>query len=111
MARTLGRRVIDAPVLDRPERRPGAHRHTLDRRRGLLRPPVVVEEPPPGALHPDHDVGVTTRHGAVLRVNVYRPPGAGRSPCTTTSCSPAIPLVAVRSWNRRSSRTAAASCP
>jgi len=80
MARPLRGRSNGAPVLDRPWRRPGALRYASARLRGVLRPPVVVEEPAPGAVHTDHDVGVTTRDGTVLRVNVYRPPGAGPFP-------------------------------
>ena len=80
MARPLGRGVTDAPALDRPWRRPGGLRYALTRLHGALRPPVVVEEPPPGAVQTDHDVGVATRDGTVLHVNVYRPPGAGPFP-------------------------------
>lgn len=68
------------PVLDRPWRRPGAARYAVSRVRNIVRPPVTVYDPEPGAVVADRDVGVTTRDGTVLRVNVFRPPGDGRHP-------------------------------
>lgn len=69
-----------APAADRPWHRPGAYRYALNRIRGLRRAPVEVYEPPPGSIRFDHDAAVTTRDGTVLRVNVYRPSGAGPFP-------------------------------
>jgi uncharacterized protein len=60
-----------APVLDRPWRRPGALRYALVRLRGIAKPPVTVTAPPPDLLV-ERDVGVPTRDGTVLRINVYR---------------------------------------
>lgn len=68
------------PSLDRPWRRPGAARYALSRLRNVVRPPVTVFEPEPGTVVADRDVGVATRDGTVLRVNVYRPPGDGQFP-------------------------------
>jgi hypothetical protein len=69
-----------APALDRPWHRPGAARYALSRLRSIVRPPVTVFEPEPGSVVADRDVGVTTRDGTILRVNVYRPPGGGSFP-------------------------------
>ncbi len=46
----------------------------------MLRPPVKVFDPEPGALVVERDVAVPMRDGTVLRVNVYRPTGGGRAP-------------------------------
>ncbi|MEZ0365304.1 CocE/NonD family hydrolase [Mycobacterium sp. pUA109] len=70
----------DAPALDRPWRRPGALRYALTRLAGLLRCPVDVYPPPPGAVLLERDVAVTARDGTVLRVNVHLPSGAGPFP-------------------------------
>jgi uncharacterized protein len=66
--------------LDRPWRRPGAAGYALRRLPGLLRPPVRVDEPVPGAVQVLRDLPVTTRDGTVLRVNVVLPPGEGPFP-------------------------------
>lgn len=67
--------MLDAPhpVLDRPWRRPGVARYAFDRLRGAIRPPVILEEPPPGGLRVGKDVAVPLRDGVLLRVNVHRP--------------------------------------
>ncbi len=70
----------DAPALDRPWRRPGAARYALSRLRTLVRPPVRITEPAPGAVLVDRDVPVVIRDGTVLRVNVHRPTGPGPFP-------------------------------
>ncbi|MGS0683984.1 CocE/NonD family hydrolase [Nakamurella sp. GG22] len=72
--------AADAPALDRPWHRPGAARYALTRLRTLVRPPVRITEPEPGAVLVDRDVPVVTRDGTVLRVNVHRPPGPGPFP-------------------------------
>jgi uncharacterized protein len=48
--------------------------------RGLLRPPVTVSPAPEATVVFERDVAVTMRDGTVLRVNVFRPPGAGAHP-------------------------------
>jgi predicted acyl esterase len=55
-------------------------RYTVDRLRGLLRPPVTVRPAPEGEVVFERDVAVTVRDGTVLRVNVFRPPGEGTHP-------------------------------
>jgi putative CocE/NonD family hydrolase len=60
-----------APALDRPWRRPGALRYALGRLRGIAKPPITVTAPPPDILV-ERDVGVPTRDGTVLRINVCR---------------------------------------
>ncbi|OBG99132.1 CocE/NonD family hydrolase [Mycobacterium sp. E3247] len=60
-----------APTRDRPWRRPGALRYAVSRLRGLAAPPVTVTDPPAG-LRVERDVGVPTRDGTVLRLNVFR---------------------------------------
>jgi predicted acyl esterase len=67
-------------TLDRPWHRPGAARYALTRIRRALRPPVRVEQVPPGEVDIRPDLPVTARDGTVLRVNVYLPPGGGRHP-------------------------------
>ncbi|OBI11942.1 hydrolase [Mycobacterium sp. E2327] len=62
-----------APALDRPWRRPGALRYALTRLRGIVKPPITVTPAPAGVLV-ERDVGVPTRDGTVLRINVYRTP-------------------------------------
>ena len=47
---------------------------------GLLRPPVDVYEPEPGALTMLRDLPVTVRDGTTLRVNVVLPTGQGPFP-------------------------------
>lgn len=73
-------RSPDSPALDRPWKRPGAVRYALARLRSLLRSPVQVYAPEPGAVLIQRDVAVTTRDGTVLRVNVHLPCGAGPFP-------------------------------
>ena len=68
-----------APTLDRPWRRSGALRYALGRIRGVAKPPVTVTDPPPD-LHVERDVGVPTRDGTVLRLNVFRRADAGARP-------------------------------
>ncbi|WP_239657161.1 CocE/NonD family hydrolase [Mycobacterium riyadhense] len=67
------------PMHDRPWKRAGAARYAVARLRHALRPPVRVSTAP-GDLLVDRNVVVRVRDGAVLRVNVYRPPGAGPFP-------------------------------
>lgn len=70
----------DAVALDRPWKRPGAARYALTRLRGIVRSPVEVYEPAPGAVRVHHDVEVPTRDGTVLRVNVHVPASDDRFP-------------------------------
>src|SRR6478609_1350396 len=70
----------DRAAHDKPWRRPGKARYARLRLRGIAKIPVTVTEPEPGSLVTDHDVGVITRDGTVLRVNAYRPPGDGPFP-------------------------------
>jgi len=63
-----------APGLDRPWRRPGALRYALVRLRGIAKPTITVTAAPPDLLV-EHDVGVPTRDGTVLRINVFRRDG------------------------------------
>ena len=60
-----------APALDRPWRRPGALRYALERIRGIAKPPITVTDPPHDIII-DRDVGVGTRDGTRLRINVFR---------------------------------------
>jgi uncharacterized protein len=69
----------DAPALDRPWRRPGASSYVPIRVRAFVKPPIDVYEPP-ADLVIEHDVAVSIRDGTILRVDVYRPSGAGRFP-------------------------------
>ncbi|WP_068189318.1 CocE/NonD family hydrolase [Mycobacterium sp. UM_CSW] len=62
-----------AVALDRPWRRRGALRYALTRLRGIAKPPITVTPAPPGILV-ERDVGVPTRDGTVLRINVCRTP-------------------------------------
>jgi uncharacterized protein len=62
-----------APALDRPWRRPGALGYALTRLRGIAKPPITVTPAPPDILV-ERDVGVPTRDGTVLRINVCREP-------------------------------------
>jgi putative CocE/NonD family hydrolase len=66
-----------APTLDRPWRRPGALRYALNRIRGIAKPPITVTDPPTDIVI-DRDVGVPTRDGTVLRINVFRQDGGAR---------------------------------
>lgn len=70
----------DAATPDHPWKRPGRRRYAAERIRGILRPPVTVYEPAPGAIVVDHDRPVVTRDGTTLRVNVHRPAGNGPFP-------------------------------
>jgi predicted acyl esterase len=70
----------DAAAADRPWKRPGAVRYAIQRLRGILRSPIEVYPPEPGAVVVHDDVPVTARDGTVLRVNVYRPPDTGPFP-------------------------------
>lgn len=73
-------RTVTASGLDRPWHRPGAASYALGRLRGIARPPVTVTEPPAGTVVTSHDVAVPMRDGTILRVNAYRPTGAGPFP-------------------------------
>jgi predicted acyl esterase len=66
-------------AIDRPWRRAGALKYSLDRMRRALRPPVVVHAPGPH-LHAEKDVQIRMRDGTILRANVYRPRGSGPVP-------------------------------
>ncbi len=70
---------LSAPTLDRPWRRPGRLGYALAHLRGFAKPPVTVTEPP-GDIVVDRDAEVHTRDETVLRVNVFRPPGATPRP-------------------------------
>ncbi len=60
------------PVFDRPWRpRPGWLGYGLAKVRSVVRPPVVVTDPPPG-VEVESDVAITTRDNTVLRANVFR---------------------------------------
>jgi uncharacterized protein len=61
-------------MLDRPWKLPGALRYALTRIRGAAKPPVTVTLPPTD-IQADRDVGVATRDGTVLRINVFRDGG------------------------------------
>jgi predicted acyl esterase len=78
-ARSLDGVNPTAPVLDRPWRRPGTMRYVIRRIRGLLRPPIIVYQPP-ADLVDDRDLAVPTRDGTTLRANVFRRPGDARRP-------------------------------
>ena len=54
--------------------------YVLARLRGLLRPQVTVRPAPEAEVVFERDVAVSVRDGTVLRVNVFRPPGAGTHP-------------------------------
>ncbi|MGB8386499.1 CocE/NonD family hydrolase [Mycobacterium sp.] len=60
-----------APILDQPWRRPGALRYALGRIRGVAKPPVTVTDPPADIVI-ERDIGVPTRDGTVLQINVFR---------------------------------------
>ena len=64
-----------ARTLDTPWRRPGRLRYAIARVRAAVAPPVTVTDPP-GDIVVNRDLPVPTRDGTVLRVNVFRPPGA-----------------------------------
>jgi uncharacterized protein len=57
--------------LDRPWRRPGALPYALERIRGVAKPPITITAAPADIVI-DRDVGVPTRDGTVLRINVFR---------------------------------------
>ncbi len=73
-------RTVPSSGLERAWHRPGALRYALGRLRGIARPPVTVYEPEPGSVVTELDVAVPMRDGVTLRVNVFRPPGAGPFP-------------------------------
>jgi putative CocE/NonD family hydrolase len=68
-----------SPALDRPWRRTGRLRYTIERLRSALKPPVTVTDPPSGIVI-DRDVAVPTRDGKLLRVNIFRSPGSTSRP-------------------------------
>lgn len=70
----------DAAAHDRPWKRPGRRRYAIERMRGIVRPPVTVDEPSPGSIIVDLDQPIVTRDGTVLRANVHRPVGDGPFP-------------------------------
>ncbi|MGH3958291.1 CocE/NonD family hydrolase [Mycobacterium sp.] len=70
----------DAAAPDRPWKRPGSARYALQRLRSVLRCPVEVYVPAPGAVVVRRDVPATTRDGTVLRTNVFLPAGDGPFP-------------------------------
>jgi hypothetical protein len=55
-------------------------RYIVARLRGLLRPPVTVVSAPAVEVVFEEDVAVAMRDGTILRVNVFRPRGAGAHP-------------------------------
>lgn len=59
---------------DRPWRRTGAARYSIDRVRRVVSPPVTVT-PAGSHVRKTTDVEFTVRDGTVLRANVYRPLG------------------------------------
>jgi uncharacterized protein len=66
-------------TLDRPWRRPGGFAYARARRRAALHPPVTVY-PMPADVTKDEDVEVRMDDGVVLRLNLFRPVGAGPFP-------------------------------
>lgn len=53
--------------------------YVLERLRGIVHPPVEIA-PPPSDVRFDRDVEVRVRDGTILRVNLFRPTGAGPFP-------------------------------
>ncbi|MBS1905275.1 MAG: CocE/NonD family hydrolase [Actinobacteria bacterium] len=83
-----------------PWRRPGRAAYARRRLGNAMHPPVTVL-PAPAQLVREHDVEVPMRDGVVLRVNVYRPAGAGPFP-VILSVHPygkdAVPTRTRRGW-------------
>lgn len=65
---------------DKPWRRPGRAHYARMRIRGMIKPPFAVYQPEEGVVIIENNQPVVTRDDTTLRVNVYRPPGAGRVP-------------------------------
>ncbi|HEX4392395.1 MAG TPA: CocE/NonD family hydrolase, partial [Mycobacterium sp.] len=65
--------------LDEPWHRPGALAYARSRRRAALHPPITVYAMPADVTK-DADVEVTMRDGVTLRLNLFRPAGAGPFP-------------------------------
>lgn len=65
--------------LDQPWDRPGKLAYARKRRRAALHPPITVY-PMPADVIKDEDVEVPMRDGVILRLNLFRPTGAGPSP-------------------------------
>lgn len=85
---------------DKPWRRPGAAAYARARLRGFLRPPVTVTAAP-SELVEDLDVAIPMRDGVLLRVNVYRPSGAGPFPvlvCAHPYGKDKLPRLGRRGW-------------
>jgi predicted acyl esterase len=87
------------PIYDRPWKRTGAARYAAARVRGIRRPPVHVSPPPPDMVT-DQDVAIPMRDGVVLRVNVYRPPGAGKFPVILSAHPYRKDDISRRTWGR-----------
>jgi uncharacterized protein len=66
-------------TLDHPWRRPGAWAYARTRVAAALRPPVTVY-PMPAEITKDEDLPVRMRDGVTLRLNLFRPAGAGPFP-------------------------------
>ncbi len=66
-------------ALDQPWHRPGGFAYARKRVRAAMRPPVTVY-PMPGDVIKEEDVPVRMRDGVVLRLNLFRPAGAGPFP-------------------------------
>lgn len=65
--------------LDRPWHRPGELAYARTRAKAIVRPPVAVY-PMPADVIKDEDVEVRMRDGIILRLNLFRPTGAGPFP-------------------------------
>ena len=70
---------MEYATFDRPWHRPGAWAYARTRLRAALHPPVAVY-PMPADVSKDADVEVTMRDGVTLRLNLFRPAGAGPFP-------------------------------
>ena len=66
-------------LLDHPWDRPGKFAYARMRRRAALHPPVTVYPMQAGVIK-DEDVEVRMPDGVVLRLNLFRPAGAGPFP-------------------------------
>src|ERR1700753_1168023 len=72
----MGDPRMQSSSLDQPWHRPGGLAYARTRRRAALHPPVTVY-PMPVDVRKDEDVEVEMRDGVVLRLNLFRPTGAG----------------------------------
>src|SRR6202000_2663586 len=75
----MGDPRMQSSSLDQPWHRPGGLAYARTRRRAALHPPVTVY-PMPADVRKDEDVEVEMRDGVVLRLNLFRPTGAGPFP-------------------------------